>query len=219
MGLASVSYRCAVLNYAAYGGTPSVAKERPIYLTGASGYLGSQIRALAPRVIPVARNEYGKVKGQVVIHAGCVVPTNLEEANDRKAQRASLGAMLRLIDKEPRFVVFTSTHTGLGTAYGFYKMVAETELRDSGIKHHIVRLPGLYGPPRRDGLVYNLIRGLVLHGTFTADNDISEWRGMWVREAAHRCLHAADRCREGMTVARDERLDALIEWALEGTDA
>ncbi len=192
-------------------------KERPTYLTGASGYLGSHIRALAPRVIPVARMEYRKIKGQVVIHAGCVVPTNLEEANDRKAQRASLGAMLRLIDREPRFVVFTST-TAQGTAYSYYKLVAETELRDSGIKHHIVRLPGLYGPPRRDGLVYNLVRGLVLHGTFTADNDISEWRGMWVRDAAILCLRLADPPRQGLTIARDERLDALIQWALEGTD-
>ena len=191
-----------------------MARERPIFLTGASGYLGKHIMALAPRITPVARNDYQAVEGQVVIHAGCVVPTNFKEANDRLAQRASLGAMMRLLDKGPRFVVFTST-TAQGTAYSYYKMVAETELRSSGIPNHIIRLPGLFGPPRKIGLVYNLIRGLMLDGTFTTDNDIRKWRGMWVGDAADLCIRLAERQKRGTTIARNKRLDELIQWATE----
>ena len=170
--------------------------------------------ALAPRITPVPRKEYHMTEGQVVIHAGCVVPRNLEEANDRKAQRASLGAMMRLLDKRPRFVVFTST-TAQGTAYSYYKMVAETELRDSGTRHHIIRLPGLFGPPRKIGLVYNVIRGLMLDGTFTTDTDILSWRGMWVDDAADLCIRMAERRKAGTTIAQNRRLDELIQWATE----
>ena len=191
-------------------------KERPTFLTGASGYLGSHIMALAPRVVPVKQNDYASVADQVVIHAGAVVPRNLEEANDRNAQRISLGSALRLFDKKPRFVVFVSTRAK-DTEYAHYKWVAEIELRDSGIEHHIVRLPGLFGPPRKSGLVYNLVRGLMLDGTFTTDTNIRNWRGMWVQDAALLCLRLTDPPRPGMTVVRNKWLDELIQWATEAS--
>lgn len=178
-------------------------------VTGASGYLGG--RLLEFGCVAVPRGQYGQCAGQVVIHCAAVVPKTDAEANDTDDARVSVQLVRDLIAARPRRIVFPSTRTG-GGAYLDGKREAERLLLESGIPARVIRLPGLFGPPRAAGLVFNVIRALQRGESFTPEKPLREWTGMHVQRAAMLCLAASAVETTGMAEAHDDQLEELLAW-------
>jgi nucleoside-diphosphate-sugar epimerase len=185
-----------------------------IYLTGASGYLGQHIMRLGGSdVVPVPRENWSILgrrwyQRRVVIHAAWPMPP----ATDM----IGLGWLLTecLVDWRPSFVVFVSTRAE-GSEYADQKRAAEELLTKDppfGLgsnRTHVVRFPGLYGPPRRSGLMYNATRAMLRGESFWPDQPLPEWTAMRVEMAARICLDLARAEKPGLTIARDEEFE---EW-------
>ena len=174
-----------------------------IYLTGASGYLGQHILRLGGRdIVPVPRDQYEMVTGQCVIHAGWPMPPASQWGAPRLASL--------LVRSEPRFVLYVST-TATRSQYAQVKHSVEAGL----LKYlplpgpGIIRFPGLYGPPRRSGLMYNATRAMLRGESFLPDQPLPDWTGMRVEKAAQLCLDLARAEQPGLTIARDEEFE---EW-------
>lgn len=185
-----------------------MAEHYPIYLTGASGYLGSHIRALAD-VHPVRRNEYADCRGRVVIHCAAIVPHTEVEAADVRAATESVQLVVALLTHDPAFVVFPSTRETQG-AYAAGKRVAERVLDEHAAR--VIRFPGLFGSPRRHGLVYNAARAILAGQSFHAAHPLPDWTCMPVTEAAVVCIRAAHDQVPGLTVARNQAIEDFLQW-------
>jgi nucleoside-diphosphate-sugar epimerase len=172
-----------------------------IYLTGASGYLGQHIVRLGgDDVVPVPRDRYDMVEGQCVIHAGWPMPP--ADQCDGPISAA------RLLDQEPRFVLYVSTRA-IGSSYAQAKESVEWMVNTYGQLTQIVRFPGLYGPSRRSGLMYSMFAHTLRGETFLPDHPLPYWTGMRVERAAQICLDLARAQQPGLTIARDEEFE---EW-------
>jgi len=107
-----------------------------------------------------------------VIHCAAVVPKSAKDYADGAAGAASLRMTENIVAAGVPHVVFTSSMTvyrdGLllpvreddadqeAKGYGGYKLQAERALCAADhLKTTILRLPGLFGPPRESGLLYN----------------------------------------------------------------
>ena len=177
-----------------------------IYVTGASGYLGQHL--VKRGAIPLSRDDYSPCRAEVVIHAAWSgVPKTGEPVPD---QSRNFSITQRLLDAYPRFIVFTSTRTG-GGAYLEEKQAAEKYLSVSGIRHRIIRFPGLFGPPRRQGLMYAVTRATLLNRPITT-TVAPDWTTMTVAAAAAVCMEAAYLERPGLAEARDEGTEAWLAF-------
>jgi nucleoside-diphosphate-sugar epimerase len=146
----------------------------PILVTGASGYLGQHVVAvLAARGIAhvptcgsgdvgvachllwlkAVKRLIETVEPSQIIHCAAVVPKTPEDYHDWDAtiESAIMAANVALYAQCP--IVFASSLTAEhpASAYARGKAAAELLLRP---EDRIVRLPGLYGPPRQSGAIY-----------------------------------------------------------------
>lgn len=185
----------------------------PIYVTGASGYLGSHImRILGGEGRAVPRDGYSQCRGKRVIHCAAVVPQNELDAEDGWSARVSLQLVDAILDHRPDFLVYVSTRA-FGSAYAEGKREGERRVQESGIPHHIVRFPGLFGPPRKEGLAYNAARAILLGDVFIPNHHpLPYWTGMHVNEAAHLCVELARKEQPGMTTASNPALEEFLDW-------
>jgi len=143
-----------------------------------------------------------------VIHSAAVVPKTAEDYANDLAGAASLRMTENIIATGVPHIVFTSSMTvyrdGLplpvreddadqgGTGYGGYKLQAERALRAADhLKTTILRLPGLFGPPRESGLLHNAAIELA-KGRFPDLNPpFPMWAAMHVDDAADLLCRAA----------------------------
>jgi nucleoside-diphosphate-sugar epimerase len=175
-----------------------------IYLTGASGYLGQHIMRLGgPEIVPVPRDQYDMVKGQCVIHAGWPMPP-ADQADGPASVR-------RMILAEPRWLVLVSTMAVEEAGeYARAKALAEFFVwHNRAGDAMVIRFPGLYGPPRRSGLMYHATRAMLLGEPFQSHDVPPDWTGMRVEQAAQFCLDLARAEQPGLTIARDKEFE---EW-------
>lgn len=70
------------------------------------------------------------------------------------------------------------------SAYGRSKLMGEAYLRDRNRSGWSVRIPGLFGPPRREGLVFNLLNAAKHNRYITLPSEAVSWAGMHVKDAA-----------------------------------
>jgi len=175
-----------------------------IYVTGAgTGYLGNRVLTLLRgegRWLP--RDRYHEAAGQTVIHCADVVPKTMGEAETMDLT-ASVCILRRLLEHKPAFVVFPSTLTGTGN-YLLGKRVSERHLELGGVPYHVLRFPGLWGPPKARGVMFDLFKD----GTLPPDG----WTGMHVDDAAQRCITVALYGTQGVTDCHDARLDAWLDF-------
>lgn len=140
-----------------------------ILLTGASGYLGRHVlERLRQRGVPcqgtssefdltnprTAALEIIKADPRVIIHCAARVPKTPEAYLDDAAALASVRMTRHLVAYSHCRLVFASSLTVTAvprSAYAQGKFTAEYLLRPQDV---CLRLPGLFGLPRRSGVIY-----------------------------------------------------------------
>ncbi|MCR6672050.1 MAG: NAD(P)-dependent oxidoreductase [Devosia ginsengisoli] len=143
----------------------------------------------------------------VFVHCAAVVPSDSRGYTDTVAAVASLEMVKNLAHARPRRVVFPSSMTvypaGVGMAretdartpdggYAWGKLAAEQVLLDQlGDRTTILRIPGLFGPPRRNGLLYNVARNLATGRAPELSTTLPQWSAIHVEDAAEICVRAA----------------------------
>jgi nucleoside-diphosphate-sugar epimerase len=183
-----------------------------ILVTGSSGYLGKHVVAVLDArgiaAITTSRKDSidltkepdverlldGLPTLDAIIHCAAIVPKHASEYEDKRGAWESLTMMRHLASRLNRPpIVFASSMTAKDatSAYGWGKRTAEELLQQWQTPGDvIIRLPGLFGLPRRDGLVYNSIRAALADQPFTF-NPCRGWTAVTVRDAATTLVDAA----------------------------
>jgi nucleoside-diphosphate-sugar epimerase len=150
----------------------------PILVTGAAGYLGQHVLdVLGTRGVSAACASrrmgemydltfedragwlMGTVEPSVVIHCAAIVPKTPDGYDDERAADQSLLMLESVAMHAECPIVLASSMTAENptTAYARAKRAAEQYLLRRHLHHAgdvVVRLPGLYGPPRQSGAIY-----------------------------------------------------------------
>ncbi|WP_417277133.1 NAD-dependent epimerase/dehydratase family protein [Castellaniella sp.] len=117
-----------------------------------------------------------KVDPDMIIHCAAYVPKTLADYGRRDSADASLEMLDIILKTSYCPIIFISSMTVYGTArdrptseddagdptsaYGLGKWQAELRLMESCRPASAIRVPGLFGPARRSGLVYNVMTAL-----------------------------------------------------------
>lgn len=190
-----------------------------ILVTGASGYLGQHVvKALDAHgvgVFPFTSHTWNMLRegmaipsAEAVIHCAAVVPKTPEGYDDKAAARASVLMLWNLIQLCPPRIVFASSHVAADqtNAYAAGKRACEQlGLRASDVA---MRLPGLFGLPRKAGVIYEAAKWREIPDSF------GPYPAMHVADAAEYLVRAAtmpgDGHSEPFTVTYgDPRLEAV----------
>lgn len=145
-------------------------------------------------------NMLDKVQPDCIIHCAAYVPRSSSEYQDICAARKSLCMLESLVSIANCPVVFISSMTVYGTerdrpiaeedagdptsAYGQGKWLAENYLRQTSSAAMVIRIPGLFGPQRRKGLVFNLLNAFKYGKNPNLPNSPILWAAMHVDDAA-----------------------------------
>lgn len=147
---------------------------------------------------------------KTIIHCAAHVPQSALNYDDDEAAGASLRMVANLIAAAPRHIVFASTMTVYGVVEklpvresdssrtlsgysGAKKAAEELLLRASHLRATILRLPGLFGPPRRGGLLYNAALAFANGKAPRTPGKPPLWAAMHVDDAADLCIRATRR--------------------------
>jgi nucleoside-diphosphate-sugar epimerase len=182
----------------------------PILVTGASGYLGQHVVAvLAARGIAhvptcgsgdvgvachllwlkAVKRLIETVEPSQIIHCAAVVPKTPEDYHDwdMTIESAIMAANVALYAQCP--IVFASSLTAEHPASAYARGKAAAELLMRPERDRIVRLPGLYGPPRESGRIYDAQQARA-HGEPVTVPD-EDWLVCPVTEAANHLVNVA----------------------------
>lgn len=189
-------------------------------VTGASGFLGQHVcAAVAARgraVVAVPRDRDGAAAGDwlarvapaAVIHCAAVVPRTPSDYDDARAAECSV-ALAATVAAEVRCrLVFVSSMTVYGeapvspvderaplapmSAYARGKCEAEAVVAARrNPADVIVRLPGLFGLPRRSGLLFTAACAFLQGRPFVLRSGPGAWAAMAVEDAAEVLTTAA----------------------------
>lgn len=149
-----------------------------------------------------------RLDADTVIHCAAAVPRSDADYGDEAAARASQAMVEELIAAAPRRIVFVSSMTVYSPAaampvaeeaagppaagYAGSKRRAEMRLKDCGSAVSVLRLPGLFGPERRAGLVYNAISAGLSGKPLSLPSSPPLWAALHVEDAAQAAAAAAE---------------------------
>lgn len=165
-----------------------------ILVTGSSGYLGTYVcAALRARNVEYLNapragvRRLADVLQDTVIHCAAVVPRTAADYEDTHAALVSID-LVKALAAEPRGyqMVFASSLSILAeplSAYACGKLVGECNLTRTGDVN--MRLPGLFGLPRRSGVIYEAAASGVILESF------GPYPTMHVADAAEYMVRAA----------------------------
>jgi len=158
--------------------------------------------------VDVARPIIRRIAPAVVIHCAAVVPAAPAEYGDVAGERASVGMLETVVASVSCPIVLASSMTVYGAdamcpvqedapcvpapGYAHGKRVAEERLLARGRQGDVmVRLPGLFGVPRRSGLLYRAALAFLNADRFDLDASSGPWAAMAVVDAAECLVRAA----------------------------
>ena len=146
------------------------------------------------------RRLVGVIKPDYIIHCAAHVPKKLAEYQDECNAKESLYMIEMILQASDCPLVFISSMTVYGTerdrpvveedagdpasAYGCGKWQAEQRLKVEARPTLAIRIPGLFGPSRQSGLVYNLMHGIKYNYGYTLPQTATLWAAMHVNDAA-----------------------------------
>src|SRR3972149_6909810 len=170
-----------------------------------------------------------------IIHCAAAVPKSRSGYFDEEAAAENLEMVRNLANAGPRHVIFASSMTvypegtilareedaaPISKGYAASKFAAEHVLLEgSDVTATIIRLPGLFGLPRRGGVLFNSALPLARGDAPLLDVSLPQWAAMHVEDAADICLRAASvfpRCSVVMNAGYPERMaitDAITRLA------
>jgi nucleoside-diphosphate-sugar epimerase len=166
-----------------------------------------------------------RTRPSVVIHCAAVVPKSMSDYSDTQAAGASVGMLRSLADNTSAPIVLASSMTVYGTApecpvdeesplqpaseYARGKWAAEQLLfQRRGQGDVILRLPGLFGLPRRTGVLYNAAKAFLTLGHFEPAPSIEPWAAITAQDGAEYLVRAA--------TARSDRPPQAMNVGYEG---
>ncbi|MFC4313397.1 NAD-dependent epimerase/dehydratase family protein [Steroidobacter flavus] len=158
---------------------------------------GASVRALLGEVRPTA-----------IVHCAAQVPKSAGAYDDADAARDSIAMIAALAEHASCRIVLVSSMTVYGPqtpmpaqediaaepegAYARGKSAAEKILWNRRRAGDVaLRLPGLFGVPRRSGVLYNAARRLLVEGSFELNAQPGFWSAMAVQDAAEYVVRAA----------------------------
>ena len=174
----------------------------PTSLGGAVGISCDLTDAVASRVL------LDRTRPSAIIHCAAMVPTSASAYDDNKTAESSVAMVKVLLANARCRVVLASSMTVYGEAVDFPvdeegvnppvagyaggKWMAEQVLFARHFPDDVaLRLPGLFGPPRRTGLLYNAARSFLTRGKFELTAPAELWAAMAVDDAAEYLVRAA----------------------------
>jgi len=192
----------------------------PCLLTGADGYLGGRIKSLCAarelELAPITRSDVDLLdpegvarlvpQGRVILHCAAPVPKTIEDYGDEVMAEQAVAMVHALLATRPARLIFASSMTvyvdvpspvkeedapALGSGYAGGKRRAELLIQDSGIPASILRLPGLFGAPRKSGFLYNAARATAARKDFQIKARPKIWAALHVDDAAEAMVRAA----------------------------
>lgn len=135
-----------------------------------------------------------------IVHCAAQVPTALDEYHNIASAQESLGMLDAILATSSCPLIYISSMTVYGgdlegsveeskaghptSAYGKAKWECERHLLADGRPALAVRIPGLFGLPRRNGLVYNFIYSVKNGRLPQPPSDPILWASMHVEDAA-----------------------------------
>lgn len=179
-----------------------------ILVTGASGFLGRYVTAQLDELeIPwTGTSRSGKVgyladltnsmavnallhtvRPTRIIHCAARVPKSAPDYGDGMAAAQSLAMTRNLAEYATCPITFASSMTADYATGGYArgKFLAEEFVYRRGVLgDRVIRLPGLFGAPRRSGVLYNAALAFLTDQPFTLDPMTGPWAAMDVRDAA-----------------------------------
>jgi len=149
------------------------------------------------------------IRPRVVVHCAANVPRSAADYLDEEAAGASLLMVENLARHRPQHLIFASSMTvysdGIGiaredcanpnsTGYAGGKLSAERLLLATpGVTSTILRFPGLFGPPRRGGVLFNAAMAYVCGGIPELADRLPQWSALHVSDAAELLVRAIRR--------------------------
>jgi nucleoside-diphosphate-sugar epimerase len=135
-----------------------------------------------------------------VIHCAALVPRSAVDYGDTKAAGLSCKMIENILRHRPGRVVFASSMAVYpetiefareqdasphGSSYGMGKLRSEQMLMTTrGIVATVLRLPGLFGPPRQSGILFNAAVAFARGNKPHLDSDLPRWSAIHVDDAA-----------------------------------
>jgi len=149
-----------------------------------------------------------RVRPSVVIHCAALVPKSVQAYDDISTAESSVVMLTNIAENARCRVVLASSMTVYDGAtefpvdeegveapaagYARGKWMAEQALFGRGSPGDVaLRLPGLFGPPRRSGLLYSAARAFITRRKLELTPPAGLWAAMAVEDAAEYLVRAA----------------------------
>ncbi len=180
-------------------------KRLPFVATSFTGRVGERCDLTDLHAVDALLNS---VKPSSIIHCAAVVPRTTAAYDDMSSAEASVAMSETLAKLAECPIVFASSMTVYSvnlpcpvreedaqepfTGYARGKWLAEQVILSREFTGDVaLRLPGLFGRPRKNGLLYNAAKSFLMHGTFVPHLMPGIWAAMHVQDAAEYMVRAA----------------------------
>ena len=160
---------------------------------GEEGIAGCDLMSL-----PSVERLVSSVPPDCIIHCAAQVPRNLDEFQDVSIASSNIAMMNNILRATTCPVIYVSSMTVYGeapnspvnerakctptTEYAASKLSCEWLMENLSRRGLAIRIPGLFGYPRRAGLVHNLISAAVTQTELTLPQNRLQWSGCHVDE-------------------------------------